>query len=81
MVNLVRALVRAQRMDRATAFLQSTLRANPANAEAQVLLGSIQLASNAPDQALKSFKSAIESSRRASSAIRRSRVFTWLRKI
>ncbi len=60
MVNLVRALVRAQRMDRATAFLQSTLRANPANAEAEVLLGTIQLASNAPDQALKSFKSAIE---------------------
>jgi tetratricopeptide (TPR) repeat protein len=57
---LVRTLVRAQKLDRAMAFLQTVLEANPANAEAYVLLGSIQLLKNAPDQALKSFRAAIE---------------------
>jgi len=36
------------------------LKTNPANAEAQVLLGSVQLLKNAPDQAIQSFRTAIE---------------------
>ena len=60
MVSLVHALVRAQKTDKAIALLKSTLEANPDNAEAQVLLGSIQLATGARDQALERFKLAIE---------------------
>ena len=60
MISLVHALVRAQKTDKAIAFLKSTLEANPDNAEAQVLMGSIQLATGARDQALESFKLAIE---------------------
>jgi tetratricopeptide (TPR) repeat protein len=41
-------------------LLQTALKANPANAEAHVLLGSVQLLKNAPDQAELSFKTAIE---------------------
>ena len=52
MISLVRALVRAQKTDKAIAFLKSTLEANPDNAEAQVLMGSIQLVTGARDQAL-----------------------------
>ena len=47
MISLVHALVRAQKTDKAIAFLKSTLEANPDNAEAQVLMGSIQLATGA----------------------------------
>src|SRR5262249_783582 len=53
MVTLVNALVRAGKLDRAAAFLQTVLQSNPDNAEAHVLLGSIHLARNAPEQALK----------------------------
>src|SRR5262249_36685313 len=60
MAALVGTLVRAQKVDQATAFLNTVLRASPENAEAHVLLGSIQLLQNAPDQALKSFRTAIE---------------------
>ena len=41
-------------------FLEAVLQSNPASAEAHVLLGSIQLMQNAPDQALKSYLTAIE---------------------
>ena len=41
-------------------FLQKVLTENPANAEAHVLLGSVQLLKNAPDQAVQSFRAAIE---------------------
>jgi len=60
MVALVRGFVRAKQTDKATAFLQDVLKKNPANAEALVLLGSTQLLNNAPEQALKSFKTAID---------------------
>ena len=60
MVTLVNALVRAEKVDQAAAFLQTVLQSNPDNAEAHVLLGSIELFRNAPEQALKSFRTAIE---------------------
>src|SRR5262249_34113478 len=60
MAALVSTLVRAQKLDQATAFLNTVLQASPENADAHVLLGSIQLLQNAPDQALKSFRTAIE---------------------
>jgi cellulose synthase operon protein C len=60
MISLVDAFLRTKQTDRAIAFLQSVLKANGDNAEAHVLLGSIQLANNAPDQAKKSFMAAIE---------------------
>jgi tetratricopeptide (TPR) repeat protein len=60
MFALVNALVRAQKVDRAAAFLETVISNDPANAEAHVLLGSTHLLRNAPDQALKSFSAAIE---------------------
>jgi tetratricopeptide (TPR) repeat protein len=60
MYSLVRALLAAKQVDRAVAFLNSVLKTNPANAEALVLLGSIQMGNNQPDQALKNFTAAIE---------------------
>jgi len=59
MVSLVRALVHANETDRAVSFLESVLKTNPGSADALVLLGSLRLA-NAPDQAMKSFMTAIE---------------------
>ena len=52
-------MISAKQFDKATAYLQSALKTNPANAQAYVLLGNVQLATNAPDQAVGSFKSAI----------------------
>jgi tetratricopeptide (TPR) repeat protein len=66
MVLLVRALVRANQVDRAKAFLQAVLKANPANAEAHVLLGSIALSNGAPDQAFNEFSAAIDKEPKAS---------------
>jgi predicted Zn-dependent protease len=60
MFALVNALVRAQKVDRAVAFLQTVLNKDAGNAEAHVLMGSTQLLRNAPAEALKSFKTAIE---------------------
>ena len=40
-------------------FCKTVLKTNPANAEALVLLGSIQLTNNAPDQAIATFNAAI----------------------
>ena len=60
MAALVSTLVRAQKLDEAESFLQTALKTNPANAEAHVLLGSVQLLKNAPDQAVQSFRTAIE---------------------
>ena len=59
MFALVRAFVRAQKLDKATEFLQSVLKSSPDNAEALVLLGSVQLMSKAPDQAIRSFQLAV----------------------
>jgi tetratricopeptide (TPR) repeat protein len=60
MYELTQAYIRAKQPDKATAFLQSVLKANPSNAEAYVLLGFVQLSSKMPDQARQSFMTAIE---------------------
>lgn len=60
MYALTAAYVRAGENDKAIAFLQSVLKANPSNAAAYVLLGSVQLANKAPDQAQQSFMKAME---------------------
>lgn len=60
MAALVAAYVRAQQVDKALGMLRSVLRENPQNAEAHVLLGTLQVRQNAPGEALKSFKAAIE---------------------
>src|SRR5262245_55694311 len=43
MAVLVNTLVRAQKLDRAVSFLQTVLQANPDNAEAHAILGSVQI--------------------------------------
>jgi tetratricopeptide (TPR) repeat protein len=60
MVSLVKSFLRAKQTDRAISFLQTILKTEPENAEAYVLLGSIQLANNSPDQAIGNFKAAIQ---------------------
>ena len=59
-LSLVRELVRAKQTDKAIAFLQDVLKTNPANAEALVLMGSIEIANAHPDRAEADFKAAIE---------------------
>ena len=60
LVQLVDTLVRAQKLDEAVAILQKELKTNPANAEVYVMLGSVQLLKNLPDQAVQSFRTAID---------------------
>ena len=60
LVALVDTLVRAKKLDEAVDVLQKELKVNPANAEAYVMLGSLQLTKNLPDQALRNFQTAIE---------------------
>jgi tetratricopeptide (TPR) repeat protein len=60
LASLVQAYMRAKRTDKAVALLQQTLKSDPSNAEAYVLFGAVQQATNQPDQALNSFKMAIE---------------------
>ena len=52
--------MRAGKLDEAKSFLRAVLDADPASAEAQVLLGSVQFAQNAPQDAARSFRTAIE---------------------
>jgi len=59
LATLVRAYIGAQKTDRALAFLQTALKANPSNAEAWVYLGSIQRLKEQPGEAEKSFTMAI----------------------
>jgi tetratricopeptide (TPR) repeat protein len=59
MFAVVNALVRAQKLDRAMAFLRTVLDKDAGNAEAHVLMGSIHLMRNAPEEAQKSFEQAI----------------------
>src|SRR5207249_10598861 len=58
---LVATMVRAKQTDQAIAFLRTVLKENSANAQAQVLLGDVQLTKNSFDEAEKSFKTAIAS--------------------
>jgi tetratricopeptide (TPR) repeat protein len=60
MDTLVKAYIRAGKLDEAKSFLRAVLDVNTASAEAQVLLGSIELLQNAPEQASRSFQTAIE---------------------
>jgi tetratricopeptide (TPR) repeat protein len=59
MDSLVGALLKANKKDQAIIFLKTVLVKNPGNANALVLLGSIELSSGAADQALKSFLAAV----------------------
>jgi len=60
MESLVGALMKANRKEQAIIFLKSVIAKNPGNANALVLLGSIQLTGGAADQALKSFLAAVK---------------------
>jgi tetratricopeptide (TPR) repeat protein len=60
MYALVRGYIQAKQTDKADAFLDTILKANPANAEALVLRGLTKLVLNAPDLAVQSFKEAID---------------------
>lgn len=57
---LVRGYILAKQPEKAEAFVQSLLKANPSNIQAWVLLGFIHSATNAPDRALQAFKTAVE---------------------
>ena len=59
MAALVDAYVRAKQPDKAMAFLETVLKANPSNAEAYTLLGLIEMANKQPEEALKNFNTAI----------------------
>ena len=57
MVDLVNVYVQSGQLNEAETFMRSVLTDNPANAEALVLMGSVQLAKKAPAEAEKYFKS------------------------
>lgn len=57
---LVSNYVRAGDFEKAVSLLNELLARNPANAEALVMLGSVRMVQNRPDEALRSFKSATE---------------------
>ncbi len=59
MTAVVNEYLRSKQMDKAESFLQAALKANPANAEALVLTGQIQLIKNEPDAAKKSLEDAV----------------------
>src|SRR5262249_25831308 len=60
MVDLVNGYIQAGQLNQAEAFVRSVLSGNSGNAEALVLMGSIQAAKNVPGEAEKYFKAAIE---------------------
>ncbi|MFT3731283.1 MAG: tetratricopeptide repeat protein [Hyphomicrobium sp.] len=60
MFALVAALIRAKQTDRARALVEDVLKKDPANADALVMLGSIQLLDNQADQAEKSYLAALK---------------------
>jgi tetratricopeptide (TPR) repeat protein len=60
MNSLVSTLLKAKRKEQAIALLKSVLTKNPDNANALVLVGSIQLSSGSTDEARKSFLAAIK---------------------
>jgi tetratricopeptide (TPR) repeat protein len=60
MDSLVGAFLKANRKDQAIAFLKSVLAKDPNNANALVLMGSVQLSSGAIDDARKNFVAAVE---------------------
>lgn len=60
MYALVNTLMRAGKMDRAKAFVQTVLEKDPTNIDAMVLMASIQLANNEQDKALGTLQAAIK---------------------
>jgi tetratricopeptide (TPR) repeat protein len=70
MFALVRSYVLDRQIDKAEAFLDAVLSASPANSEARVLKGLVQIAGNAPEQAVKSFEAAIEANPRSPAGYR-----------
>ena len=60
MAALVSVYLHSHQINKAEAFVQAVLQANSGNAEALVLMGSIQLAKNDPIQAMNSFEMAIK---------------------
>ncbi|MCP4618185.1 MAG: tetratricopeptide repeat protein [Bradyrhizobium sp.] len=65
MFALVRSYVLAKQPEKADAFLDSILAKDASNAEARVLKGLLQMASNQPGDAAQSFKAAIEANRKS----------------
>jgi pentatricopeptide repeat protein len=59
-VSLVSSYVRLGKSDKAEALLQEMLKKYPDNAELLVLMGQIKLSQNKSDEALKSYKAAIQ---------------------
>lgn len=60
MAAIVMTYMEAKQPEKAEAFLQSALKANPNNADALVLYGGFRLSQNKPEEALKYFNAAIE---------------------
>ena len=60
MADLVGGYLRAQQVDKAESFIRAVLKANPANANALVLLGTIQLAKRDPKLARNNFEAAVK---------------------
>jgi len=60
MAALVKVYLQAKQPEKAEAFLNAALKANPANAEAWILLGSVQLSKNDTVDAAKSFETAVQ---------------------
>ena len=60
MFSLVRSYVMANQPEKADAFLNDVLSKDPANPEAYVLKGLLQMAGNRPDEAVQTFKAAIK---------------------
>src|SRR6185295_7645533 len=58
MVDLVSAYVRSEQTAQAESFIRAVLKDNPDNAEALVLLGSVQMVKKANADAERSFKTA-----------------------
>src|SRR6185437_9456673 len=58
--NLVKALIHNKQAGKALSLLQNLLKENPNNAQIYLLIGAVEIAENAPDQAINSFTTAIE---------------------
>ena len=78
--NLVKALIHNKQTGRALSLLQNLLRQNPNNAQLYLLLGAVEIAEKAPDQAVNAFKTAIEKQPKNSKAYAGLAALYWNRK-